>query len=135
MKPLAIWFGAFALVFGAFAVGYHFLREGDPDQVLVVVDSSFDMESVWRQIPDQLDDLDNGRYSEFALATEKQLIHSWSPELRMGAVTPFAPRDFTSLTSGEFDEIEEASELVLITNASDAETDELDGWRVVRISP
>ena len=135
MKPLAIWFGIFALVFGAVAIGYHLQRDGDPDQVLVVVDSSFEMESVWRQVPDELDELDDERYSEFALATEKQLIHTWAPELRLGQVTPFAPRDFSSLTSGEFDEVDGATELVLITNAPVDETEDLDGWRIVRISP
>lgn len=135
MKPLAIWFGIFALVFGAFAVGYHFLREGDPDQVLVVVDSSFEMEAVWRQVPDELDALDDERYSEYALATEKQLVHSWAPELRLGSVTPFAPRDFSSLTNGEIDEVDEASERILITNAPDDQTNGLDGWQIVTVSP
>ena len=134
MKPLAIWFGIFALVFGAFAIGYHLQRESDPDQVLVVVDSSFDMESVWGRIPGELDALDDERYAEFALATEKQTIHTWDDELRLGTVTPFAPRDFSALTNGEIDEVSEASELILVTNAPESETEGLDGWRIVRIS-
>ena len=81
MKPFVIWLAGIAIVFGVFAVVTNLVR--GTDRVFVVVDSSFAMTEVWNQVPAELNDLDNERYAEFALATEKELVHSWSPGLTL----------------------------------------------------
>ena len=86
---------------------------GDTGRVFVLVDSSFPMESVWDQVGDELDEIDDQRFSEFALATEKARVHSWSDDLRLGAVTPFAPCGFDDVAG--YTEIGEADNLILIT--------------------
>ncbi len=134
MKALAIWLGIVVVVIGTFSVGYHFWRDSNPDRVLVVVDSSFSMEEVWRQVPAELDDIDDRRYAEFALVTEKEAIHSWSDTLDLGDVTPYAPRSFTAFTEGDpYPEFEEASEVILMTNADPAEVEDIADWKVVHI--
>ncbi len=134
MKALAIWLALVVVVIGTFSVGYHFWRNSNPDMVLVVVDSSFPMEEVWRLVPAELDDLDNRRYAEFALVTEKEAIHSWSDSLDLGEVTPYAPRSFSAFSQGDpYPEFEEASEIILVTNADAADVEGIADWKIVRI--
>ncbi len=136
MKALAIWLGIVVVVIGTFSVGYHLWRNSNPDRVLVVVDSSFPMEEVWRQVPGELDDIDNRRYAEFALVTEKEAIHSWSDSLDLGDVTPYAPRDFTAFTEGDsYPEFDEATEVILITDAAPSEVEGIADWKVVQLEP
>jgi hypothetical protein len=97
VKPLAVWVIAFLVVLGVFSVVVNIVR--DTGRVFVVVDSSFQMERVWNQVPGQLDEIDEQRFSEFALATEKAMVHSWTDNLRLGAVTPFAPCGFDDVAA------------------------------------
>lgn len=129
MKPLAIWLGVFVVVVGGFFFGYDRFRAANPDRVFVLVDSSFQMEQDWRSVQGTLDDLDDRRYAEFALATEKEPIHGWRNRLSLGAVAPYAPRELTGIS---YPEMSEATELVLVTNAAESELVGFENWEIVR---
>ena len=132
MKALLIWLGAAIIVLAGVAFGYHVFRENNPDRVLVVVDSSFPMHDAWNDVRARLDDIDDRRYSEFALITEKRRVHGWSSTLDLDGVEPYAPRDFSELEKPDvYPEVEDASEIIFITNANASETKGFDGWKVV----
>ena len=121
-----------AIVFGVFAVVTNLVR--GTDRVFVVVDSSFAMTEVWNQVPAELNGLDNERYAEFALATEKELVHSWSPGLTLSGVTPFAPCSFGQVEA--YPQFAEADKYVLITTPSSCDTAALSGdWTVIELEP
>jgi len=127
VKPLAFWVIGLAIALGAFVVIVNLVRE--TDRVLVVVDSSFPMTEVWNKVPAELDEIDDQRYSEFALATEKSLVHSWSQELRLGAVTAFAPCDFAEIAT--YAEVADADELILITTSTSCTTEAFSDWTII----
>ena len=127
MKPLAFWVIGLAIALGAFVVIVNLVRE--TDRVLVVVDSSFPMTEVWNKVPAELDEIDDQRYSEFALATEKSLVHSWSQELRLGAVTAFAPCDFAEIAT--YAQVADADELILITTSMSCSTEAFSDWTII----
>lgn len=133
MKAFFSWLAVTLVSFGGLAGGYHLVLEGDPDRVLVVVDSSFAMKADWSRIPAVLDRLDDRRYARFALATEKGPVHGYRRYLDAARLRPYAPRDFARL--GELDaapELAGAEERILVTNATASETANLKGWRIVR---
>jgi hypothetical protein len=71
------------VVFGVFAFLANTVRE--TDEVFVLVDSSFAMQDVWTRVAVELDRIDDDRYSEFALATEKSPVQSdRGPGRRLG---------------------------------------------------
>lgn len=114
MRALAVWLPIAALLFGGYAVVADRASASDPRQVLVVVDSSFDMRPHWREAGAELTDLDGERYTEYALATEKDLVHGFQPELGdLSQVTPFAPCDAGDALDRP--EAEEADRVVLVT--------------------
>lgn len=129
MKALLIWLGIAVVVFGLVVGGYHLFRENNPDQVLVVVDSSFPMRDSWNDVRAELDDIDDRRYAEFALVTEKRRVHGWQSTLDLGDIDAFAPRDFSDLNAATYPEIDEADEVIFITNAGESETEPF-GWKV-----
>lgn len=131
MKPLAFWVIGLVIALGVFALVVNLVRE--TSRVLVVVDSSFPMKEVWDRVSGELDEIDDQRYSEFALATEKSLVHSWSQELRLGAVTPFAPCDFGEI--GAYTEIADADDLILITTSASCPTEALSDWSIIFLDP
>lgn len=131
MKPLAVWVIGFLVVFGVFALVVSIVR--DTGRVFVVVDSSFPMRRVWNQVPGQLDEIDDQRFSEFALATEKATVHSWSDNLRLGAVTPFAPCGFDDVAA--YTEIGEADKLILITTPASCPTNQFADWTIILLDP
>ncbi len=131
MKPLAIFLAGLLLVFGALAVLISLSR--DTERVFVVVDSSFPMREVWRQVPGELDRIDDQSYSEFALATEKDLIHSWQDRLRFRDSSVYAPCDFSEIDA--YREAAEAGERILVTTSGSCPTDGLAGWTVVTLEP
>ncbi len=114
MKPLAIWIAVVAVVFGGYALITRNAR--DTEQVFVVVDSSFQMQPVWSDVRRELDRIDDAEYSEFALATEKEFIHSWQPELELVGVEPFAPCSFEGVDRSA--EASEADRRILITTST-----------------
>jgi hypothetical protein len=131
VKPLAFWVIGLVIALGVFALVVNLVRE--TSRVLVVVDSSFPMTEVWDRVSGELDEIDDQRYSEFALATEKSLVHSWSQELRLGAVTPFAPCDFGEIAA--YTEIANADDLILITTSASCPTKAFADWSVIFLDP
>ncbi|MGI9623530.1 MAG: hypothetical protein ACR2PK_11890 [Acidimicrobiales bacterium] len=131
MKPLLIWVGIVGAVFAIFAVVTIWVR--DTSRVFVVVDSSFPMSSVWSQVTDALDDIDDQSRAEFALATEKQSIHGWQSTLTLVGVEPFAPCTFETIAG--YPQVTEADELILVTTRSSCDTSALAGWEIINLGP
>lgn len=133
MKAFFSWLAVTLVAFSGLGGGYHLVLAGDPHRVLVVVDSSFGMKPDWNRIPRILDRIDNRRYSQFALATEKGPVHGYGRRLDAGRLTPYAPRDFSRLDGLESaPELSGAEEYILVTNAPAGETGGLGGWTIVR---
>ena len=136
MKPFSIWLAVTLLVFGSFGAAYHSYLTDNPRKVLVALDTSFPMQSVWHRVPRVLETFDHRRYTEFALVTDKNRIHGWSPKLVLGTVGLYAPRDFSKLTdNASYPEIDEASEKWLVTNSEPSQTVSLSGWQITRPTP
>ncbi len=136
MRPFSIWIASTLLVFAVLSGAYHFFLTEKPRRVLVVVDSSFPMQPVWRRIPQILEDICHQRYTEFALATEKNTVHSWSSRCDLGGTTAYAPRDFSRiLAANNYPEVGEATEKYLITNASASLTANFSTWHIINPHP
>ena len=131
MKPLVIWLVIVAVVFGVLAVLTSVLR--DTTRVFVVVDSSFAMSEVWSDARAELGDIDDRDHAEFALATEKDFVHTWQSELRLGSVDPFAPCSFGDIENHA--EVAEADDLILITTASSCDTSPFTEWEIILLEP
>jgi hypothetical protein len=134
MKPFSIWLAITLFAFGMFGGSYHFYLTENPRRVLVVVDSSFHMKSVWQQVSGELKNLSSLRYAEFSLITGKNSVHGWSPRLNLGKVSPYAPRSFSKLKGkGNYPAIEEAGEIFFLTNADASMTEGFRGWHIIRL--
>jgi len=134
MKTFAIWFAATLTLFGFLSGAYHAYLSENPRRVLVVIDSSFPMRAVWRKAEAELRSLNGRRYTEYALISEKARIHSWSEALRLGTLSPFAPRNFANLrNSARYPEMNSAMEVHFITNAAETQTSEFSEWIVHRL--
>lgn len=132
MKALAYWLAGFVIVFGGLALIINAVRE--TERVFVVVDSSFPMTQVWDQVAGELDRLDDQRFTEFALATEKEVIHTWASTLDPAGIDPFAPCDFDEIET--YSEIAEADRLVLITTSGSCDTGGLtEEWNITLLEP
>ncbi len=137
MKPFVIWIIITLIVFGTCSAAYHLYLEKNPRKILVAVDSSFLMQAVWPQVPQALEAIANRRYTVFSLVTEKNRIHSWSPNLQLGTLVPYAPQDFLKLTnSTEYPEIAEAMQKYLITtNIEASQSKDFKGWIIIQLTP
>ncbi len=136
MKPFAIWVVLTLTLFGAISGAYHVYLRTNPRKILVAVDSSFSMNTVWPQIHRQLDAISDQRYASFCLVTEKNKVHSWSPTLQMGEIVPYAPRDFSKLSNPSlYTELAEADEKYLITDKEGAQSGNIGDWNVIRLMP
>ena len=132
MKPLAIWLVVVAAVFVGLAVLTNATRS--TSRVFVVVDSSFPMSTVWADVEAELDRIDDRDRAEFALATEKRLIHGWQDELELGTVPPIAPCTFEEIESHS--ELADADDRILVTTAASCDTSGLAGnWDIILLSP
>jgi hypothetical protein len=132
VRAFAYWLAGFLVVFGGLALTINALRE--TDRVFVVVDSSFPMTEVWDQVPGELDRLSEQRFTEYALATEKGLVHTWAAKLDLAGTNPFAPCDFEEIEGHA--EIGDADRLVLITTESSCGTGELtEAWDITLLEP
>lgn len=135
MKPLAIWLAAVVVVFGGFAFFANSSQE--TSQVFVFVDSSNPMDPVWRDVPRELDRIDNADRSEFALAhgrrNTSELVHSWRTDLSLGSITPFAPCSFAEIDG--YAEAADADERILVTTAGSCDTSALVDWDIVILEP
>ena len=136
MKPFAIWLAIVAVIFGGYALVSSSLQE--TSRVFVFVDASNPMAPVWRDVPAELDRLDDRDHAEFALARgqsrSSELLHSWQPELRWSVVEPFAPCSFADIDS--FAEATDADERILVTTTASLDTDACDtstlaDWEIV----
>lgn len=132
MKPLAIWIAVVAVVFGGYALVTRNAR--DTEQVFVVVDSSFQMQPVWSDVRRELDRIDDAEYSEFALATEKEFIHSWQPELELVGVEPFAPCGFEGVDQSA-EAVEADRRILVTTSANTCDTTAFVGWEIIELDP
>ncbi len=129
-----MWLAVLAVVFGGYAVVTDRALSGDPQQVFVVVDSSvvpdssFDMEAYWREARARLADLDGERYTEYALATEKDLLHTFQPELGdLDDINPFAPCQADDVVA--LSQAVDADRVVLITSESSClDVEAPDSW-------
>jgi len=136
MKPFIIWLAVACVVFGGMSGAYHLYLSANPRLVLVAVDSSFSMKSAWPRVAEKLETLEKRHYASFSLVTDKNKIHSWADRLTLGKIVPYAPRDFSTLTSGNrYPEIDEAQEKYLITNKDGAQESGLQGWTVIQLAP
>ena len=136
MKPLGIWFGIAALAYGALFGAYHAYLSAKPHRIVVVIDASYDMGPAWPRIDGLLDAIQSRRYAEFSLFTNKNLVHGWSAHFSPGPVKPYGPRDFTRLAElRAAPQFEAASEIILITNAADADISAYDDWTITRPAP
>lgn len=133
MKPLALWLALALASFGALGGGYHLYLERNPRLVLIAVDASYPMQSVWPQVRATLAEIERRPYARFSLYTEKGKVHGWETRIGAGKIQPYAPRALGALPAGRgAPELDEASERVLVTNAPDSELGAFDDWRVVR---
>lgn len=136
MKSFAIWLVIVFALFGGLSGVSHVYLENHPRRVLIAVDSAFPMQSVWSKVPGRIEAMAGRRYTRYALITEKNRIHPWADRPEYRPFSPYAPRDFSALTDTDrFPEIAEAGTRILMTNATPSETDMLQGWDIVRLSP
>jgi hypothetical protein len=134
MRAFRNWLVLACGIFGLTAWGYHAWLQASPKKVLVIVDGSYPMAAVWDQIPPLLRSMTGARYTLYALATDKGLIHSWQPKLELNAVRPYAPRQLTDLPQRlQVPERAQATKIELITNAAANELPTGTGWRVLRL--
>ena len=131
MRPLLVFLLGVVLVFGAIAAAIVLTRP--TERAFVVVDDSFPMRAVWDQVPRVLDEIMDEGYAEVALATEKDLIHSWRSRFALRAPAPYAPCDFSEIAS--YAEASEADVRVLVTTAASCPTDAFDDWEVRTLEP
>lgn len=131
MRPLVLFLLGLVVVFGLLAAVIVVTRPSE--RVFVVVDSSFPMREVWNQVPGVLDEIEDEGYAEFALATEKGLVHTWRPALRLRSETIYAPCEFAGIET--YAEAAEADALVLVTTSASCPTDGLAGWEVRTLEP
>ena len=131
MKPLLIWLAIVAVVFGGYALVSTALQE--TSRVFVFVDASNPMGPVWRDVPSELDRIDDRDDAEFALARGQsrgsELVHTWQPELRWSNVEPFAPCSFAEIES--FPEAADADDRILITTSGSCDTSALVDWEII----
>lgn len=134
MKAFMKWLVMAVIVFGGVSAGYHFYLKSAPRKIMVVIDASFPMNQVWDRIPDALKKIENRKYTKYALATDKGLIHGWMDEIMPGRTVPYAPRNLKNLEKRlDLGEIKEAEEIYLLTNAGNNEISGISGWKIIKV--
>jgi hypothetical protein len=131
LKPLVIFLAIITVGFGALALITSATRS--TDRIFVVVDSSFAMTEVWSDVDDELRAINDRDHAEFALATEKEFVHSWQADLRLSGVVPFAPCTFEGIEAHAA--VAEADELILITTAASCDPAAFTDWDVILLEP
>lgn len=131
LKPFLQWLGFTLAGFGSLGGGYHVYLTENPARVLVVLDSSFPMQSDRAGAMVLLKEIGERHYTEFSLYTEKGIVHSWRTRLMPGNVTFYAPRDWQQLSSLQKNrEFADATRTILITN-DPAYSKQSDDWIVM----
>ena len=115
--------------YGGLGGGYHFYLSSSPNRIAIVVDSSFNMRSVWGDVPKLVERVSREKYAEYAVMSEKRVVHTWRDTPSLGNLSPYAPLSLDKVAG--FDPIDEADQVIFITNAS---SDKLKGvdWDIVR---
>jgi hypothetical protein len=131
VKPLAIFLAGLLVAYGLLAAAIVLSRE--TERAFVVVDSSFPMRAVWNQLPDALAAIEDQGFAEYALASEKELIHPWQRQLRFPEIRAYAPCDLSEIEA--YPQAAEADERILITTPGDCATDGLADWGVILLEP
>ena len=131
MRALAIFLLGVVLVFGAVAAAI--ILTTPTERAFVVVDNAFPMREVWNQVPQALDGIEDEGYAEYALATEKDLVHSWQDSLELQARRPYAPCDLGEIET--YAEAAAADARILITTAASCPVDSLTAWEVILLEP
>jgi hypothetical protein len=91
------------------------------------------MRAVWSQVPGALADIEDQGYAEYALASEKELIHPWQGQLRFRETRAYAPCDLGDVES--YVQAGEADKRILITTPGACPTDGLGDWQVILLQP
>lgn len=134
MTPFLRWLVAALVSFGTLAGGYHAYLEANPFRVLVIVDSSFPMKTIWPKVTSTLQEVGDRRYTEFSLYSEKNKVHDWQSVLSPDDLVAYAPRNFGNLQNMlNSSEIDDVTEVVFVTNANTIELGEFGDWRVLSI--
>jgi hypothetical protein len=136
MKIFAKWLLFSLLLYSSTGLGLHFYYSAYPTKTFVLLDASFGMKAKWSVARSRLDSLtNNASYHEFALATGKNRVHSWSDSLDIGTTLTYGPRKITRyLSTTDIDEIEQADQRIVITNDSkSAQQFEDKGWIAIRL--
>lgn len=133
MKAFAVWLGVTLMAFGATAAGAHLMLSAQPYRVAFVVDSSFGMSAGWSRVADVMREAAQRPYTQYAVVTEKGVVHSWSARPDLRNTHPYAPRDLSRLKQlAAMAPLSEADDVVLITNAASGELADLPGWTMRR---
>jgi len=131
VKPFAIWLAIVAVVFGGYALVSTALQE--TSRVFVFVDASNPMNGKDDEIRAELDDIDDRDDAEFALAfgrrNDRELVHSWQPELTWITEPLFAPCSFDGIDA--FTEATDADDRILITTSGSCDATALVDWEIV----
>ena len=134
MKSFFVWLSITVVLFATAGASYHFYLKSSPRKILVAINSSYAMQTVWPRLPGALDALCRRPYTEFALVTEKNRVHGWATECSFRGVTAYAQRDFSKFSRpNAFPEVEEANETYLITNAKESEIKTLSNWKIIHL--
>jgi hypothetical protein len=137
MKQFVIWCAIFVGVWAGLSGAYHLYLTRNPRKVLVLVDTSFGMHTVWAQMPEVVERFRHRRYTVFSLITDKARLHSWQARLTLGNITPYAPRALAKMVDRQrYPEIDAADQVYIVTNASDiAALPDAKEWHVVQLCP
>lgn len=131
MKAFAVWLGVALLAFGATALGAHVMLTAHPYRIAFVVDSSFGMSAAWPGVADVLRTAARRPYAEYAVVTEKGVVHAWSAQPNLHNTHPYAPRDLSRLKQmAASPPLSEADSIVLVTNAPPGDLTDLPAWTV-----
>ena len=101
--------------------GYHLYRSAVPHKVLIVVDASYPMQEAWPEVAQSIASVAARRRGTYAVATDKGLVHGFRAVPDLGRTIAYGPRDLDGLSQRLPQEVRDADEIVLITNANAAE--------------
>ncbi len=120
-RLFAVWLLSTAAVAGLVSGGYQLYLSAAPRKVLIVVDASFPMQGAWSQVPESIASVASKKHRTYALATDKSIVHGYRDVPDLGATRPYGPRNLEGLKGRLPPEAKDADEVILITNAGDAE--------------
>ena len=127
------WLFTSLVIFCTVWIAYHVYLSYFPRKLLVIVDASHSMHSDWNNVLAILERLKKSeRYTQFSLYTEKQQVHTWSQQLKLGSILPYAPRNITRINEIYQKYHSTTDNVILITNLPATELDSSKNWTVIR---